>query len=151
MLNDSYCTKCGANLEHQCGFYPSIGNWICERCGNEMTDFEYLDIDDRENVIWFCDECGSCLNKQIGFSEICDEWFCDQCGYENHISSNEIFNSVEEYELYQTIDSIGKKAASFIGAAVAMTAIAMKQNAEYEIERKWKKLEKEAKKKQSEI
>ncbi len=147
MINDCYCTSCGADLDYQCGFRPSVKNWICEECGNEMTDFEYLDINENADTVWFCDECDACLNKQIGFSEIYDEWVCDQCGHENHISEDEIYDSREEYEFHQLVDGVGKMAASLIGAAAAMTVIAVKQNAEREKELQRERQEKEEQRK----
>ena len=119
----------------------------CEECGNEMTDFEYLDINENADTVWFCDECDACLNKQIGFSEIYDEWVCDQCGHENHISEDEIYDSREEYEFHQLVDGVGKMAASLIGAAAAMTVIAVKQNAEREKELQRERQEKEEQRK----
>ncbi|MCI8382406.1 MAG: hypothetical protein HFI07_11555 [Lachnospiraceae bacterium] len=146
MLKDCYCTNCGADLEYQYGFRPSIRDWRCEECGNEMIDFEYLDIDNSADTVWFCDECDACLNKQIGFSEIYDYWICDQCGHENHISDDEIYDSREDFETHQAIDCFGKTVAGLVGATAAMIAIAAKKNEENERRIEKEKQEKEAQK-----
>ena len=48
-------------------------------------------------IEWYCDNCGVHLNEQAGFDDHLDAWQCRRCGYINPISSDEIYETNEDY------------------------------------------------------
>lgn len=52
-------------------------------------------------ITWWCDRCGSQLNEQRGFDDYKYIWKCTECGYRNSISSDNIYESHEDYHSRQ--------------------------------------------------
>lgn len=50
------------------------------------------------DIDWYCDRCESHLNNQKNFDDNKYLWKCTECGYKNSISSNNIFDSKEDYK-----------------------------------------------------
>ncbi|MBT1170993.1 hypothetical protein [Bifidobacterium sp. SO4] len=96
-MSDYYCPYCGADIGNQFGFDPTGSTWKCASCRNLL----YGDVYSGSiypGTMWYCDSCRALLNRQTGFADYYDYWTCTQCGYSNHIASDEIYNSQEEYE-----------------------------------------------------
>lgn len=86
-----YCTHCGAALNWQDGFRPSVGMWICRECGRLMMDSDVCDF--LGNVIWYCDSCGDVLNIQDGFTDAEGWWRCKKCGHINGTTEADILST----------------------------------------------------------
>lgn len=56
-------------------------------------------------VTWNCDNCNSCLSTQRGFDDKLHTWICNKCGYENSISSDAIYESLDDYYASQNEQS----------------------------------------------
>ena len=93
MYEEYYCTHCGAVLNKQEGFDPSLDRWFCKECGQLLTNEEPQGSELFPDVTWFCDGCDAVLNEQEGFSDDCVEWTCTECGYVNVIAEDEIFDT----------------------------------------------------------
>lgn len=50
------------------------------------------------NTDWYCDRCGEYLNSQSNFDDHKYIWKCTDCGHKNSISSDNIYDSHEEYQ-----------------------------------------------------
>lgn len=85
-----YCTHCGANLNWQDGFRPSVGVWTCRECGMLMLDPDVYDF--LGDVIWYCDNCGDVLNIQDGFRNTDGWWRCTKCGHINGTTEADILS-----------------------------------------------------------
>lgn len=46
---------------------------------------------------WYCDGCNDNLNEQPGFRAGDSSWECDSCGFENDVSTDNLFESYEDY------------------------------------------------------
>lgn len=53
------------------------------------------------DVDWFCDRCNAYLNIQPGFDDHKYIWKCTECGLKNSISSDNIYESEEDYLNYK--------------------------------------------------
>lgn len=95
-MNEYFCPNCGAVLNNQSGFDPSLGTWRCTECGKLLMDDDVYDGDSFEGVAWFCDNCGALLNRQYGFSDSLGSWQCSECGHVNRISENEIIDDDDD-------------------------------------------------------
>lgn len=91
-MDEYFCPNCGATLNYQDGFDPSIGAWTCTECGQLLMDDDVYDGDTFEGVAWYCDDCGALLNKQYGFSDSYGTWTCTECGHTNGINEDEIID-----------------------------------------------------------
>ena len=91
-MEEYFCPNCGATLNYQSGFDPSIGVWSCTDCGQQLMDDEVYDGDIFEGVAWYCDDCGILLNRQFGFSDSYETWKCTECGHTNRITEDEIID-----------------------------------------------------------
>lgn len=111
-MDEYYCSNCGACLNDQVGFDPSVGVWICTSCRMRMMDEDIYNGDTYKGVAWYCDECGALLNKQYGFSDQNDTWNCVVCGHENSITEDDIVNS-------QADDEANTLASSIISSFIA--------------------------------
>ena len=49
------------------------------------------------NVNWYCDRCNANLNSQAAFDDNRYVWACTECGHKNSISSNNIYESEEDF------------------------------------------------------
>lgn len=59
---------------------------------------EQLFDDERfPDVDWYCDRCGEHLNNQSGFDDHKYTWKCEACGHKNSISSDNIYESHEDF------------------------------------------------------
>jgi len=96
-MDEYYCPNCGATLNDQYGFDPSVGTWTCTSCGKLLMDDDVYDGDTFEGVAWYCDSCGALLNKQSGFSDSCGSWTCTECYHTNPINDDEIYDSEDDY------------------------------------------------------
>ena len=91
-MEEYFCPNCGATLNYQSGFDPSLGVWSCTDCGQQLMDDEVYDGDIFEGVAWYCDDCGILLNRQFGFSDSYGTWTCTECGHTNRITEDEIID-----------------------------------------------------------
>ncbi len=91
-IEEYYCPNCGAMLNQQFGFDPSIGAWTCTECGELLMEDDIYEGERFEGVAWYCDECGALLNRQKGFSDSNDSWECSECGHVNPIGKEAIIN-----------------------------------------------------------
>ncbi|MDU2829114.1 MAG: hypothetical protein E7C03_01375 [Anaerococcus sp.] len=91
-MDEYFCPNCGATLNCQDGFDPSLGVWTCTECGQLLMDDDVYDGDTFEGVAWYCDDCGALLNKQYGFSDSYGTWTCTECGHTNGINEDEIID-----------------------------------------------------------
>lgn len=91
-MEEFFCPNCGATLNYQSGFDPSLGAWTCTECGQLLMDDDVYEGDVFEGVAWYCDNCGALLNKQYGFSDSYGTWTCTECGHTNGISEDEIID-----------------------------------------------------------
>lgn len=91
-MDEYFCPNCGATLNDQAGFTPSIGSWTCTACGMHLMDADVYEGDTYEGVAWYCDECGALLNRQLGFSDSYGSWICTECGHVNGTNENDILN-----------------------------------------------------------
>ena len=89
-----YCPRCDANLTLQKGYDNTLPYWVCLGCGEMLINPE-VDADD--NISWICDQCGTMLNIQPGFKDNNGEWKCTECGHKNSISSDDIYDSEEDF------------------------------------------------------
>lgn len=48
-------------------------------------------------IDWWCDRCGAYLNDQEDFDDHKYIWRCKECGHKNSISSDNIYESHEDY------------------------------------------------------
>ena len=48
-------------------------------------------------IDWWCDRCGAYLNDQDDFDDHKYIWKCTECGFKNSISSDNIFDTKEDY------------------------------------------------------
>ena len=48
-------------------------------------------------IDWYCDRCNSYLNNQTGFDDSKYIWPCIECGHKNSISSNNIYESEDDF------------------------------------------------------
>ncbi len=56
------------------------------------------DMDKRfPGIEWYCDQCGEHLNEQEGFDDHLEAWQCRRCGHINLISTEEIYETDEDY------------------------------------------------------
>lgn len=55
-----------------------------------MTE-RFFDID------WYCDRCNAYLNDQLGFNDHNYTHKCSECGHKNSISSDNIYESEEDF------------------------------------------------------
>lgn len=46
---------------------------------------------------WWCDRCNEHLNNQEGFDDHHYIWRCTSCGHKNSISSDNIYDSEDEF------------------------------------------------------
>lgn len=46
---------------------------------------------------WYCDRCGAHLNSQVGFDDYRYTWNCEGCEHKNSISSENIFESHQDF------------------------------------------------------
>lgn len=53
-------------------------------------------------VDWHCDRCGAGLNAQTGFDDHRYTWKCEECGHKNSISSDNVYDSHDDY--HGTVD-----------------------------------------------
>ena len=95
-MDEYFCANCGAILNNQLGFDPSLGTWRCTECGKLLMDDDVYDGDSFEGVAWFCDNCNALLNRQYGFSDSLGSWQCTNCGHINSISESEIINEDDD-------------------------------------------------------
>ena len=51
-------------------------------------------------IDWYCDRCNAYLNDQPGFDDHHYVWKCTECGHKNSISSDDIYESEEEFRNY---------------------------------------------------
>ena len=91
-MEEYYCPHCGAILNDQDGFDPSVGTWRCEECGRLLMDDDIFEGDTYEGVAWYCDECGALLNRQPGFTDSGSTWRCTECGYLNGTTEDDIID-----------------------------------------------------------
>ena len=49
------------------------------------------------NIDWCCDRCNAYLNSQPGFDDHKYTWKCTECGHKNSISSDDIYESEEDF------------------------------------------------------
>ncbi len=49
------------------------------------------------DIDWYCDRCNSYLNNQTGFDDSKYIWPCTECGHKNSISSNNIYESEDDF------------------------------------------------------
>lgn len=100
LSNDEYkdeeyfCPHCGAILNDQDGFDPSLSSWICTNCHKQLVG-EDSGSDFFGDTVWYCDNCGAVLNDQKGFTETEMSWKCEKCGYENSITEDDIITMPE--------------------------------------------------------
>ena len=95
-MDEYFCPNCGAILNNQTGFDPSLGSWRCTECGKLLMDDDVYDSDTFEGVAWFCDNCGALLNRQYGFSDSFGSWQCAECGHVNRIDESEIIDDDDD-------------------------------------------------------
>lgn len=50
-------------------------------------------------IDWYCDRCGAGLNPQAGFDDYRYTWPCEECGHKNSISSGNIYESHDDYQV----------------------------------------------------
>lgn len=81
-----YCTRCGATLDTQTGFSPTLYTWVCTECGQFLHGDNVYEGEKYPNVMWYCDSCKALLNIQSGFSDLDPTWKCTQCGYTNELN-----------------------------------------------------------------
>ena len=112
-MEEYYCPHCGAILNDQDGFDPSVGAWRCKECGKLLMDDDIYEGETYKGVAWYCDECGALLNRQSGFSDRYNTWTCDECGHENTISEDEITDEDQ---------SLASSIASSVGSALGSVA-----------------------------
>ena len=48
-------------------------------------------------IEWFCDRCNASLSNQPGFDDHRYTWKCTECGHNNSISSDDIYETEEEF------------------------------------------------------
>lgn len=48
-------------------------------------------------IDWYCDRCNAYLNIQIGFNDHNYTHKCTECGHKNSISSDNIYDSEENF------------------------------------------------------
>ena len=58
-MDEYFCPNCGATLNYQDGFDPSLGAWTCTECGQLLMDDDVYDGDTFDFVSLCCDYCGS--------------------------------------------------------------------------------------------
>lgn len=51
-------------------------------------------------IDWYCDRCNAYLNYQSGFDDNHYVWKCTECGHKNSISSDDIYESEEDFRNY---------------------------------------------------
>ena len=49
------------------------------------------------DIDWYCDRCNAYLNEQYRFNDRHYVWKCTECGYKNSISSDNIFETKEDF------------------------------------------------------
>lgn len=49
------------------------------------------------DIGWYCDRCNASLNDQPGFDDHKYTWKCTECGHKNSISSDDIYESEEDF------------------------------------------------------
>lgn len=54
---------------------------------------------------WFCDGCHAKLNNQAGFNVDSMTWECTECGHDNDVSSDNLYDSHEDYQRTMGIPS----------------------------------------------
>lgn len=58
-------------------------------------------------IEWFCDRCNACLSNQNGFDDHRYVWKCTECGHKNSISSDDIYESEDDFTNYkQTVNNM---------------------------------------------
>lgn len=65
--------------------------------GDSSDDYQEERTDRFPNVDWYCDRCGAQLNYQDGFDDHHYVWRCTECGHKNSISSDNIYESEDDY------------------------------------------------------
>ena len=48
-------------------------------------------------IDWFSDRCNAYLNDQPGFDDHHYVWKCTECGHKNSISSDDIYESEDDF------------------------------------------------------
>lgn len=81
-----FCTRCGATLNVQTGFNPSLDTWVCRECGQFLFG-NVAEGEEHPRVMWYCDQCGDLLNKQEGFTDTGSTWKCEKCQYINPLDT----------------------------------------------------------------
>ena len=79
---------------------PALADKIAYLQHPEQYEYVYLgdDLDARfPGVEWYCDHCTAHLNDQPGFDDHRNVWVCSRCGCENRISSEEIYDSRQDW------------------------------------------------------
>ena len=93
-MDEYFCPNCGATLNYQDGFDPSLGAWTCTECGhtNGINEDEIID-----GKHFTCPECGAILNNQFGFNAYDDDGECSSCGAKlTNSYSDDDYSVVEE-------------------------------------------------------
>ena len=52
-----------------------------------------------DDITWYCDGCNAVLNEQRGFSTENGTWECTECGFENDVTSDNVYDSEEDYQI----------------------------------------------------
>ena len=71
------------------------GNPVSFRKEVKKVKERFPDID------WYCDRCNAHLNEQPGFDDHKYTWKCTVCGHKNSISSDDIYESEEDFRNYE--------------------------------------------------
>lgn len=119
-MDEYFCPKCGAILNHQDGFNPECNAWTCKECGQVLMDEDTYHGERYEGVAWYCDDCGARLNKQFGFSDSQSTWTCTECYHTNEISENAIYESEEEYKKSEATSELSSALADVICSAATV-------------------------------
>ena len=93
-MNEYFCPNCEAVLNHQPGFDPGKGHWVCTKCGMPLYGDDVYDGEKYPGVMWYCDGCHALLNAQSGFSDFFSIWTCTECLHANDIHQSEILGEI---------------------------------------------------------
>ena len=92
-MGEFFCPNCGATLNDQSGFTPTVGLWACTECGMLLMDEETYENKILGGVAWYCDNCDTLLNEQDGFTDVSGWWRCTKCGCINGTTEADILNA----------------------------------------------------------
>jgi DNA-directed RNA polymerase subunit RPC12/RpoP len=51
-----------------------------------------------DDITWYCDGCNTVLNEQEGFNTDSGTWTCTECGFVNDVTSDNVYESEEDYQ-----------------------------------------------------